>query len=115
MRESRPPGSVRGVLSNGHPYRDRPEGASSVSQLPRCTFLKTNRVLTVINKCIALNAPIENLGQCWEKRTLGHLIRTSFQYRKSGRPNLANDSSVQLGVLVFGLPQNRDIRIGVAP
>ena len=22
MRESRPPGSVRGVLSNGHPYRD---------------------------------------------------------------------------------------------
>src|SRR6516225_4775064 len=23
VRESRPPGSVRGVLSNGHPYRDR--------------------------------------------------------------------------------------------
>ena len=23
MRESRPPGSVRGVFSNGHPYRDR--------------------------------------------------------------------------------------------
>jgi hypothetical protein len=22
VRESRPPGSVRGVLSNGHPYRD---------------------------------------------------------------------------------------------
>jgi hypothetical protein len=25
VRESRSPGSVRGVLSNGHPYRDRPE------------------------------------------------------------------------------------------
>jgi hypothetical protein len=23
VRESRPPGSVRGVLSNGHPYRDK--------------------------------------------------------------------------------------------
>ena len=27
VRESRPPGSVRGVLSNGYPYRDSLNGA----------------------------------------------------------------------------------------
>jgi hypothetical protein len=39
MRESRTPGSVRGVLSNGHSYRDRKgrgrcEGVPEWSQLP---------------------------------------------------------------------------------
>ena len=28
VRESRPPGSVRGVFSNGHPYRDRDRAAN---------------------------------------------------------------------------------------
>ncbi len=33
MRESRPPGSVRGVLSNEHPYRDSREGAFGVFEV----------------------------------------------------------------------------------
>jgi hypothetical protein len=33
VRESRPPGSVRGVLSNGHSYRDSPREWSQRSEL----------------------------------------------------------------------------------
>ena len=33
MRELRPPGSVRGVPSNGHPYRDRNWNGSERSKL----------------------------------------------------------------------------------
>src|SRR6476660_9330266 len=36
VRESRPPGSVRGVLSNGHPYRDRT--SSRMPSTRRCPF-----------------------------------------------------------------------------
>ena len=36
MRESRTPGSVRGVLSNEHPYRDRASHMSVLMRVRRC-------------------------------------------------------------------------------
>jgi hypothetical protein len=37
VRETRSPGSVRGVLSNGHSYRDRTEQPRRVSSVTRIT------------------------------------------------------------------------------
>ena len=51
VRESRPPGSVRGVLSNGHPYRD------SLTKIPGARNRHTGADLPVLGGGDCLGFP----------------------------------------------------------
>ena len=69
MRESRTPGSVRGVLSNEHPYRDSvPRRNPSTVVQPDALYSVAGPLQSVTDKCW------RNLSQ-WEKKRAGEGAR----------------------------------------
>jgi hypothetical protein len=70
VRESRPPGFVRGVLSNGHPYRDSDCGEVMCMRAERPKFIWTEgrRCVPVVTEIDVLPAKWRQMGQITECR-----------------------------------------------